>query len=90
MALLVSPIFGFVVSALLLLLMKLVIRSKELYQAPDIGLIAFDIYLSESVQFAADGHFLPLTDQCVDGVIIQDPDHVESHEELEAKYARMH
>jgi ferredoxin len=25
----------------------------------------------------------------VDGVIIQDPDHVESHEELEAKYARM-
>jgi len=26
----------------------------------------------------------------VDGVIIADPDHVESHEELEAKYARMH
>jgi len=25
----------------------------------------------------------------VDGVIIQDPDHIESHEELEAKYARM-
>jgi len=26
----------------------------------------------------------------VDGVIVEDPDHVESHEELEAKYARMH
>jgi ferredoxin len=26
----------------------------------------------------------------VDGVIIQDPEHVESHEDLEAKYARMH
>jgi ferredoxin len=26
----------------------------------------------------------------VDGVIIGDPDHVESHDELEAKYARMH
>ncbi len=26
----------------------------------------------------------------VDGVIIPDPDHAESHEQLEAKYARMH
>ncbi len=26
----------------------------------------------------------------VDGVIIPDPDHVESHDELEAKFARMH
>jgi len=25
----------------------------------------------------------------VDGVIIQNPDHVESHEELEAKYAKL-
>jgi ferredoxin len=26
----------------------------------------------------------------VDGVIIPDPDHAESHEQLEAKYARQH
>ena len=26
----------------------------------------------------------------VDGVIVKDPNHVESHEELQAKYARLH
>jgi inorganic phosphate transporter, PiT family len=35
MGLLISPLAGFVLSALLLLLMKVVIRKKELYTAPD-------------------------------------------------------
>lgn len=35
MALLISPLVGFVCAGLLLLLMKFLIRNKELYQAPD-------------------------------------------------------
>ncbi len=34
-ALLFSPVIGFVLSALLLLAMKAVIRTKSLYEAPD-------------------------------------------------------
>jgi PiT family inorganic phosphate transporter len=35
LALLISPLVGFICAALLLLLMKFLIRNKELYQAPD-------------------------------------------------------
>ncbi len=35
--LLVSPVFGFVLSAVLLLLMKQVVRDKRLYEAPDVS-----------------------------------------------------
>jgi SAM-dependent methyltransferase len=42
-----------------------------LYDAPDIGIIAFDIYQSRFVQFIADGHSIPLRPKSIDGVIIQ-------------------
>ena len=35
-ALLISPLFGFVGAAMLLLVMKLVVRSRKLYEAPDV------------------------------------------------------
>jgi SAM-dependent methyltransferase len=42
-----------------------------LYDASDVGIIAFDIYQSRFVQFIADGHSIPLRSQSVDGVVIQ-------------------
>ena len=42
-----------------------------LYDAPGVGIIAFDIYQSRFVQFVADGHSIPLSSQSVDGVVIQ-------------------
>ncbi|HNP63645.1 MAG TPA: methyltransferase domain-containing protein [Woeseiaceae bacterium] len=44
---------------------------QELYDDPDIRLVAFDIYASPFVQFVADGHQIPLASQSFDGVIIQ-------------------
>jgi SAM-dependent methyltransferase len=44
---------------------------QPFYDDPDIRLIAFDIYASPIVQFVADGHSIPLTDGCIDGVIAQ-------------------
>lgn len=43
----------------------------ELYADPTVDLIAFDIYVSPLVQFVGDGHAIPLTDGCIDGVVIQ-------------------
>jgi SAM-dependent methyltransferase len=42
-----------------------------LYTDQSIDLIAFDLYSSEFVQFVADAHWIPLRNQCVDGVLIQ-------------------
>jgi SAM-dependent methyltransferase len=42
-----------------------------LYDATDVGIIAFDIYQSRFVQFIADGHSIPLRPHSVDGVVIQ-------------------
>jgi SAM-dependent methyltransferase len=42
-----------------------------LYDAPDIGLAAFDIYPTALTQFVADAHRIPLRDACVDAVCIQ-------------------
>jgi SAM-dependent methyltransferase len=43
----------------------------ELYADPAVDLISFDVYASPVVQFIGDGHAIPLTDGCVDGVVIQ-------------------
>jgi SAM-dependent methyltransferase len=42
-----------------------------LYANPRISIVAFDIYSSPHVQFVADGHQIPLSDQSFDAVIIQ-------------------
>jgi SAM-dependent methyltransferase len=44
---------------------------QELYADPTVDLISFDIYASPAVQFIGDGHAIPLTDGCIDGVVIQ-------------------
>ncbi len=44
---------------------------KELYENPDIDLIAFDIYESEHVDFVADAHSIPIGKETIDGVVIQ-------------------
>lgn len=45
--------------------------ADALYDDPAIRIIAFDIYDSDSVQFVADAHAIPLADGSVDGVVIQ-------------------
>jgi SAM-dependent methyltransferase len=45
--------------------------SAALYENPDNEIISLDIYSSRHTTFVADGHKLPLADQCVDGVWIQ-------------------
>jgi len=44
---------------------------ESLYEAPDVDLLAFDIYASENCQFVADGHRIPLATGSVDGVVVQ-------------------
>jgi SAM-dependent methyltransferase len=44
---------------------------RQLYEAPDIGIVSFDIYLSDLTQIAADAHGIPLRDGAVDGVVVQ-------------------
>jgi SAM-dependent methyltransferase len=43
----------------------------EIYAAPDIDVLAFDIYWSPHAQFIADGHSIPLANETVDAVIVQ-------------------
>jgi SAM-dependent methyltransferase len=45
--------------------------SEALYQSDVVEVISFDIYSSEFVNFVADGHHIPLIDECVDAVWIQ-------------------
>lgn len=45
--------------------------ADALYQDPAIRIIAFDIYASDTVQFVADAHAIPLANASVDGVVIQ-------------------
>lgn len=47
------------------------IGTESLYEDPTIRQIAFDIYPSGLTQFVADGHDIPLADQCVDAVCVQ-------------------
>jgi len=42
-----------------------------LYEHPDLGIVAFDIYYSPNIQFIADAHSIPLRDRSVDAVVIQ-------------------
>lgn len=44
---------------------------QTLYQDPNIEVISFDIYGSQSVQFIADAHQIPLLDGSCDAVVIQ-------------------
>jgi SAM-dependent methyltransferase len=44
---------------------------EEVYTAPDIDVLAFDIYWSPHAQFIADGHSIPLASEAVDAVIVQ-------------------
>jgi len=44
---------------------------QPLYNDPKLDLIAFDIYISDNVQFVADAHQIPLPDNYFDCVIIQ-------------------
>ncbi len=44
---------------------------QPLYEDPELELIAFDIYISDNVQFVADAHQIPLPDNYFDCVIIQ-------------------
>jgi SAM-dependent methyltransferase len=43
----------------------------DLYTDPTVDLVSFDIYSSSAVQFVGDGHAIPLTDESIDGVVIQ-------------------
>ena len=43
----------------------------DLYNDPKIELVSFDIYASDTVQFVADAHNMPLADDIFDAVIIQ-------------------
>lgn len=45
--------------------------TEALYAAPDVEIIAFDIYLSDRVDFVADAHHIPLSDGSVDAVLVQ-------------------
>ena len=45
--------------------------AEALYAAPDVRLVAFDLYGSENVQLIADAHHLPFADGSFDGVWIQ-------------------
>jgi len=45
--------------------------TDALYNSSNINIIAFDIYLSDSVDFVADAHCIPLPDSSVDAVLIQ-------------------
>lgn len=42
-----------------------------LYDHPDLGIAAFDIYHSPNIQFIADAHSIPLRDRTFDAVVIQ-------------------
>jgi SAM-dependent methyltransferase len=44
---------------------------ETLYERPTIGLIGFDIYPTETTQFVADAHQIPLADGTVDAVVVQ-------------------
>jgi ubiquinone/menaquinone biosynthesis C-methylase UbiE len=44
---------------------------EKFYQDSELELIAFDIYISDAVQFVADAHHIPLPDSYFDCVIIQ-------------------
>lgn len=46
-------------------------EAGAVWSSSDVNMVAFDIYLSENTDFAADGHHIPLADQSVDGVWIQ-------------------
>jgi SAM-dependent methyltransferase len=45
--------------------------AQALYQAPELGVIAFDIYASPWTQLIADAHGIPLADRSVDAVWVQ-------------------
>jgi SAM-dependent methyltransferase len=45
--------------------------NDALYADPAVRLVAFDIYASPLTQFVADGHSIPLSNQCVDAVLVQ-------------------
>jgi SAM-dependent methyltransferase len=45
--------------------------TDALYDDPAVRLIAFDLYCSAFTQFIADGHGIPLGNQCVDAVLVQ-------------------
>jgi SAM-dependent methyltransferase len=42
-----------------------------LYGASDVDIVALDVYPSRFVNLLADGHRVPLTDSCVDAVVVQ-------------------
>lgn len=42
-----------------------------LYEDSTVDLISFDIYVSPNVQFIGDGHAIPISDNAVDGVVIE-------------------
>lgn len=44
---------------------------RELYEAPDVDTVGFDVYASPLTQFVADAHAVPLADGSFDGVWIQ-------------------
>ena len=44
---------------------------EALYGDERVDIIGFDVYASDHTQFVADGHRIPLTDDSVDGVIVQ-------------------
>ncbi|MGB1310996.1 MAG: class I SAM-dependent methyltransferase [Leucothrix sp.] len=44
---------------------------EHFYEDPEIELVSFDIYASDTVQFVADAHNIPLPDDEFDAVIIQ-------------------
>ena len=45
--------------------------AEALYSAPDVRLVAFDLYASENVQLIADAHHMPFAGEAFDGVWVQ-------------------
>ena len=64
--------------------------AEELYAAPDIGVIGFDIYASPNIQVIADAHQIPLADESADAVWIQAVlEHVVEPSRVVAEIARI-
>lgn len=45
--------------------------TEELYEHPEVEVLAFDVYATHNIQFVADAHQIPLETASIDGVLIQ-------------------
>lgn len=63
---------------------------EALVHAPDVDVVSFDVYRTEHTTFVADGHRVPLSDACMDGVWVQAVlEHVYSPARVVSEIARV-